>query len=263
MATSGLRALPDFLILGAAKCGTTSLYVDLRAHPEVRRALRKEVWFFDQTYHRGESWYRSFFPLRSSLGGADGRDRAVTGEATPCYLFHPLAPARVAETTPDAKLIVQLRDPVARAHSYYHQVRRFGLEWLGFEEAIDEEPERLAGEEERILRDPTYFSFNRQYYSYLARGRYAEQLEGWLERFPRERILVLFAEELWANPREGFRAVTDFLGIGRWQPPAPAHRKRSDHRPMAPGTRRRLEESFRPHDERLSDLLGRHLPWRK
>src|SRR5215470_750369 len=128
-ATASARALPDFLIIGAQKAGTTSLYAYLTAHRDVRPAGRKEVHYFDLGFtagaELGEGWYRSMFPLRARLA-LDGRrtGRPVrTGEASPYYLFHPAAPQRAAALVPEARLLVLVRDPVERAWSHYrHEV---------------------------------------------------------------------------------------------------------------------------------------------
>ena len=99
-----------------------------------------------------------------------GAKRYLTGEATPYYLFHPHAAGRLAELIPHAKLIVLLRDPVTRALSHYQHNLAMRCESLSFEEAIQAEPERLAGELEKMMNDPAYYSYNHQQYSYLARG---------------------------------------------------------------------------------------------
>ncbi len=104
---------PDFLIIGAQKAGTTSLYNQLTRHPDVARCLGQEVHYFDRHMHRSPAWYFAHF--RPRLFASDG---VVTGESTPYYLFHPRAAERVAELLPDVKLIVLLRDPVARDISH-------------------------------------------------------------------------------------------------------------------------------------------------
>jgi hypothetical protein len=101
----------------------------------------------------------------------------LTGEATPSYAYYPHALRRIAETVPEAKLILLLRDPVERAFSHYKHAKRLGKEELSFEEAISAEGERLRGEEEKLLEDDTYNSFPYMYQSYLRRGHYAEQVE--------------------------------------------------------------------------------------
>jgi len=248
-ATSFARPLPDFLILGAQKAGTTALYAYLRWHPGLTGPAWKEVSYFDRHYRRGARWYRGHFPLRPG-------DRVV-GEASPGYLFHPLAPSRVKATVPEARLIALLRDPVDRALSHYHHEVALGREPLTFEQAIEAEPERTRGEEERLSREPDYFSHTWWDYTYLARGRYAEQLERWLAVFPREQLLVLASDELAAEPGQTFARVLEFLG-------APGHDLESDPRvyeqsygEMQPDTRRRLAEYFAEPNRRLYELLGR------
>ena len=252
-ATSFARPLPDFLILGAQKAGTTALYAYLRWHPGITGPAWKEVSYFDRHYRRGPHWYRGHFPIRTGDG--------LVGEASPGYLFHPLAPERVRATVPEAKLIALLRNPVARALSHYHHEVALGREPLSFEEAIEAEPERTRGEEERLVREPGYFSHAWWDYTYLARGRYAEQLERWVAVFPPEQLLVLASEELAAEPGPTYARVLEFVG-------APLHELGSyprvyeqDYGEMRPDTRRRLERYFADSNRRLYELLGRDLGW--
>jgi hypothetical protein len=254
--TSRLRPLPDFLIIGGQRCGTTSLYFYLRAHPEVRSALSKEIQFFSRHWSRGEGWYRAHFPMPAPM--VRRRQAApLTFEATPYYLFHPLAAERAAQVVPEAKLLVSLRDPVERAWSHYRHMVRLGLEPLSFEEAIDQEPERLAGEAERIRADPGYDPVNHRRYSYLARGRYAEQLQQWLRYFPPDRLIVLRSEALFDDPARCYRRIVSFLGLSAWLPSSfPIHTRQSPlPRGMPAGVRRRLEDQFASANQRLEGLL--------
>jgi hypothetical protein len=185
----------------------------------------------------------------------------MVGEASPGYLFHPLAPERVKATVPEARLLVLLRDPVERALSHYHHEVALGREPLSFEDAVAAEPERTSGEEERLVREPGYFSHAWWDHAYLARGRYAEQLERWLAVFPRAQLLVLATDELANAPAETYARVLRFLG-------APPHELRAfprvyeqDYGEMAPETRRRLATYFAEPNRRLYELLGRDLDW--
>jgi Sulfotransferase domain len=256
-ASCRLRPLPDFLLIGAQRCGTTSLHRYLADHPHVLPALDKEVHFLSRHWDRGEGWYRAHFPLRARKTGR--RSAApLTFEATPYYLFHPLAADRAAELLPDARLLVLLRDPVARAWSHYRHMVRLGLEPLSFEQAIEAEPARLAGEVARLLSDPGYDAVRHRRYSYLARGAYAEQLQRWLNHFPADRILVLRSEALFDDPARCYRRVLEFLGLPPWAPPSfPVHTKQSPApRGMPPEVRRRLQEHFAPANRQLEALLG-------
>lgn len=172
-------SLPDFVIIGAQKSGTTSLYHVLSQHPYVRPAARKELHYFSIFFHRGLDWYRSCFPSPEQEAGRS----TITGESSPYYLFHPHAPRRMAEALPQTRLIVLLRNPVDRAYSHYQMIANFGHEPLTFEEAIEAEEVRLSGEKAKMLDDGQYFSFAHQYFSYLAKGIYVDQLAYWSKFF--------------------------------------------------------------------------------
>jgi hypothetical protein len=269
------RVLPDFIIIGAAKSGTTSLYGALAEHPFVVPCTTadphfqntKEVHFFSSGFQRGEDWYRSHFPLESarrSFEAEHGRP-FLTGEASPSYISSFWAPGRIRRLLPDVRLLAVLRNPVDRAYSQFQMSRRQGIEPLeSFEEATAAEEERLRSEVARLAADPHYNSPDFGRWSYLARSRYAEQLERWLELFPREQFLFLKAEDLLGDHAATLDSVHEFLGL-------PAHHHENptrlhtggDYAPMAPDVRSRLLEYFRPHNERLYDLLGIDFGWER
>ena len=204
--TAPLRAVPDFFVVGAMKSGTSSLFHYLCQHPLVAAPLRKEVHYFSHGRHLGKTdgWYRAHFPLRVRM--APG---AITGEATPDYMYDPEVPARLAAMAPRARLIVILRDPVERAISHYHHEVRMGREYLPIEEAMAVEEERLAsaraaGPEGR----ETWM-----HACYKARGRYAEQIERLRATFPPERILILGNNLLFRDPEQVMAQTLGFLGL--------------------------------------------------
>ena len=255
--TAALRRLPDFLILGAQRGGTTTLYEFLARHPGVVPAREKEVHYFDFQTSRGPGWYRAHFPLRCR------HPRRLTGEASPFYLFHPRVPGRVHRRLPRARFLVLLRDPVERAHSHYRLQRRAGLEPLAtFEEAIAAEPGRLRGEAERVRAEDDHYSYNFHHYSYLARGLYREQLTRWFEHFPRGRFLILRSEAMHADPTRFYGRVRDFLCLSH--PGSVAADLHLNHQPgesLDPGTRARLRAHFAPHNAALYELLGEDFGW--
>lgn len=255
--TSPLRGFPAVLIIGAQKAGTTSLFNYLVQHPDVLPPIAKEVHYFDLRYNRGARWYQGCFPYRRRL-----RRGAVTLDATPYYLFHPLVPRRVAELLPTVKLIVLLRNPVDRAFSHYQHEVRGGREPLPLAEAFEREPERLAGEEDRLRRDPAYYSVNHHRHSYLRRGHYAEQLDRWVEQFPRSQLMVIQSERLFREPAEVTASVHQFLGLEphrleRYETFLPGSYKSG----LPPELRSRLATYFEPHNRELYRWLGEEFDW--
>lgn len=242
--TSAKRALPDFLIIGAQRAGTTSLYFYLAQHAMVASAIKKEIHYFDASYDRGPSWYRAHFPLSSSLQEATSHPRAITGEATPHYLFDPSAPERAASLLPQARLIALLRNPVERAHSHWRHTVRAGYEPLAFEEAIRQEEAR---------DDP--------HYAYLARGMYASQLERWMKYFDPEQFLVLRSEDLFAEPQAILDQLAVFVGIPVWTPADLRARYTANGEKLDASTRADLVQYFAEPNQRLYELLGRDMAW--
>ncbi len=264
--TARRRRLPDFVIIGGQRCGTTSLYNYLVQHPGVDPAFMKETHFFDTHYHKGTNWYRAFFPLEGERAPAtapstrDG-ERPLTGESSPYYLFYPHAPGRLLRTIPQARLIALLRNPVERAYSHYHHEVDMGLEDLSFEAALEREDRELPREAEKVLKDETYRSFFYQNYTYLSRGIYVDQLERWMGLFGSEQILVLKSEDFYSDPAATLRQVCEFLGLPPWELKSYKKYNLARYAPMEPATRQRLIAYFEGHNQRLYEFLGCDLGW--
>lgn len=258
--TAAVRELPNMLIVGAQKAGTTSLFGYLEQHPQCATSSAKEVHYFDNNYYRGEAWYRSFFPIVA--GAKQAAKTRITFESSPYYQFEPRVPARIQSLLPEVKLIFLLRNPVSRAYSHYQHNWMRRREPLSFAEALNAEPERLAGEEQRMLADPSYRSHAHQHSSYLARGVYADQLVHWQRYFAPEQMLVLQSERLFRAPQETFTQVLEFLGLDSWRPPAFENLNQGRYKdPLAPELRAQLAAYFAPHNERLYELLGERYDW--
>jgi hypothetical protein len=253
-ATAARRSLPDFVILGTQRGGTTSLYDWMTGHPSVVPATKKEVHYFDLHYARGEPWYRTHFPV--------ARPGRVTGEASPYLLVHPLAPERCGRDLPEStQFIVVLREPVERAVSHYWHERRLKAETEPLAAALALEESRLAGEEERLRAGGR--SFAHFHFSYATRGRYAEQLERWFAHVDRSRILVVESEAMFSDAAASARII-EWLGLAPMASPFPAlneaHRTVDEAGAAADAEAlRHLEESFQPDNERLFELLGYRL----
>jgi hypothetical protein len=264
--------LPNFLIVGAMRCGTTSLHSFLSTVPGVFVAKRKEIHFFDSddAYAKGLPWYASWFE--------DGAGSIAIGESTQTYMYDPVATERMAAALPDARLVVSLRDPVDRAYSHYwHNVER-GRESLSFEDALRAEDERLHTLDRETARR----------FAYVDRGRYASQLERLATKYERDAIKVIAFEDLTSRPADVLTSLCRYLGVDApSRPVAVPHvnafieiRSRrlrdatrrlperlrdavarlnthaSSYPPMHPRTRRALVRGFEDENARLGEWLG-------
>jgi hypothetical protein len=265
--TSARRPLPDFLIIGTKRGGTTSLWRYLIQHPLVPRLFpawnTKTSHYFEENWPKGEAWYRSHFPTarqRAALERRHGGPCRV-GESAPLYMFHPLVAGRVADLMPQARIIVLLRDPVERAFSHWKERRTEGREPLGFAEALAAEDERTAGERDRLIADPDAFSEPFDSWSYRARGRYLEHLEPWLDRFDSGQLLFLPSETLYRDPAGSYARVLDFIGLPAYELPAYDVFNDRPSKGMDDRVRAELSAYYRPYNDALARRLGMTFDW--
>jgi hypothetical protein len=264
--TASRRMLPQFLICGGQRCGTTSLYRALAAHPAVIKAvLHKGVHYFDVGYHNGLRWYRGHFPLqrRAERVRAEFGVPAQTFESSPYYMYHPHALARIAADLPGVRLVVLVRDPVERAYSQHaHEVARGFETEVEFGRALELEQGRLEGEREKLLADPFAYSFAHQHHAYRARGEYIEYLEPMARLLGRDRVHVVDSTEFFTRPEPVYDAVVEFLGLPHVNsyPLFDRHNARPRNR-LDDSIAERLAEHYAPFDERLADFLGHRPSW--
>jgi len=260
--------LPTFVIVGAQKCGTSSLHRMLRQHPQISMSRPKELHFFDQHFDRGLEWYSAQFEKT-------WRHKHV-GESTPVYMFGPRARSRLIETLPKARIVAILRNPVDRAYSHYwHDLRR---QEAGrhdrfvpatFEAALALESPADFGS----LDEEAAAAARRRKISYVGRGRYVEQLEPFVEAYGRDRVHVMLLEDLIREREAALRGLFAFLRVrkkpaaeirevhvNRYRQPDESGKARpAKYPPMESTTRKLLVEHYRPHNERLAAWLGRDL----
>ena len=267
VATAGQRRGPELLVVGAKRGGTTSLWTYLAGHPGVLPTFPgaqkiKGTYFFDEEWARGERWYRSHFPTETARRRAARRlgYDPIAFEASPYYLFHPHAAVRAKQVVPDALVVALLRDPVERAFSHWKE-RRNHTEELPFAAALAAEPSRTAGEEARMVADPSVVSMAHRHQTYVAQGRYAPMLERWLDAFGPDRVLVMAAEDFYADPQALLDQVTGRLGLPRRNLGTPEPFNAEPSADMDPAVRRRLTEQLADDIEAVERLLGRPMPW--
>lgn len=218
--------LPDWIVVGAMKSGTTTVARWLKAHPEAWLVPNKEVHFFsrDDVYANGADWYRGLF------AGAPAATKV--GEGTPSYLFVPEAPARMAALVPAARLVVCVRHPADRAYSHYWHNRHRSLEGRAFADAVRDE-----------MADPQW-----KPPGYLMRGRYHAQLQRVLDHYPADAVHVVATDDLATDPSGTFAAVCRHVGVDD-RHPVP-----NDGEP---------ENTYREHRaERLYGAMFKYRLWR-
>ena len=261
----GERMRPDYLVIGVKRGGTTSLAEYLLQHPGVIAPyVPKGPRYFDVNHGRGWRWYESHFPRLATARKQAERTGVlpIVGDSSPYIVFHPLSLTWVKAELPDAKLILSLRDPVVRAWSQYNYERKRGYEDLEPDAAFDAEPDRLAGEEDRLRADPSYVSKVHRHNAYLARGHYADQIRHVQSLFAPDQLHVLFAEDLFAAPQAHVRPAHRLPrpGAGAADRPAGASRPTSTSR-CPPRWKPAWPAYYAERNEDLFELLGRRAAW--
>lgn len=256
-ATASIRAFPNFIIIGAQRSGTSSLFSYLIQHPQIVGSVTKEVHYFDKHFEKGPDWYRSNFPLQLI------NEHALIGEATPSYLYYPEVPQRISNLLPEVKLIAILRNPTERAISQYFYTVKNGGEDLPLMDALLAEESRIELEEAGQGIAKNSKKAPSQIHSYKQRGHYFQQLDRYWAHFPRNRVLIVESLALFRQPEETLREVFDFLGTDPdFKPPDLAPRNSNPIRQEVPeAVYRYLDAYFAPHNERLYAALQRDLGW--
>ena len=257
------RAMPHFMLIGAQKSGTSSMFAYLKQHPQIIRPAFKEPYYFDRHYHRGLSWYGCNFPARSTLDRLNDRHARphLTFEATATYVFDDRVPDRIASDVGTRKFIVLLRNPVDRAISAYWHARRMGRETRSLDDALKSDLERHEAEtasgDSDVLR-PGSASTRA---AYLRRGIYHRWIAQWQRTFSPASLLVLQSEEMFADPRSVMGRVFDFLDLPaagkiNFEPQNVGRYSGSDLT-----ARRFLQEFYRPHNLELNRITGNAFLW--
>lgn len=271
LATAGDRPYPDFLVVGAKRGGTTSLFNYLTQHPGIFglfpqvRGKKSTDYYFANRAH-SDRWYRSHFHTERfrAVHARRSGHRPLSFEASPYYIWDPRIAPRIAKNAPSTKAILLVRDPVKRAWSHYQERVQNGVEPMSFGDALAAEDTRLDGERERMMKDPSYHSTAWDWYAYRSRGEYLPQIEQWQKHFPADQLLVQLSEELYSDTQATLDRIYAFLEVPQHVLPATrtynATWRTRDDAPQEEASQ--LAGHFAPHNKALAQHLGRELPWR-
>ena len=237
---------PDYIIIGAGKCGTSSLHKYIGAHPNVLLPHKKELNFFNSHLTWGKEWYLAQFPSIT-----DSPD-FVTGESSPGYFHSHSVDTRIHNFFPTTKFILLLRNPVDRAVSWhYHNVKR-GWENRRLETVMDAEIARLSQ-----LSEADYATAG----GHLAEGLYFYKLRRWMSLFEKEQFLVLESETFYSQTSTVMKEVFDFLELAPYEAQNYPKYNIGSYSKISPSLRQKLEDVFRPHNQKLSEYLNKDFSW--
>ncbi len=241
---------PNFIIIGFMKCGTTSLYHYLVQHPQVLPASQKEIMFFsnDKLFRLGVDWYKSNFPPIPDDSGY------ITGEASTLYVMSELYAKRVWESIPDTKLIVLLRNPVARSVSHYY----FNQKTLGRNKSLEQ---IVNAEIKDINQQQNIGDWIDGKQGLVFTGLYFYFLEKWLGIFPKQQFLILTMEGLVQTPQSVMDRVFDFLGLPEYQIPDFPQKNSTDYPGVRDEIRTSLSSFYKSHNHKLEELLNANFDW--
>ena len=265
--TSRLRQLPDFIIIGAGRAGTTALYSYLIQHPLIAAALTDnnesvaDLHFFEYMISNNIQWYKSHFPILFSKSNKH-KNSFITGEYTSTYMYHPDVPKRIFNLLPKIKLIVILRNPIDKAYSTYQQQFRFGEYTTSFEDTINAEFRRIdLNKDFPELNSNNYDFENFVTQNIIRHGVYADYLETWLKIFDRKQILILNSDDLKKSTKETLRRVFNFLNVSNYDIKDTSQVNVGKYPTINKITRKKLIEFFKPHNQRLNKLLDTEFNW--
>lgn len=254
---------PNFVIAGAQRCGTSSLYKYLCSHNQILPAKKKEIHYFDTNLDKGKKWYNSHFP--SALKRVEQMilrgKRILTGEASPYYIFHPHAVERIAEYNKNIKIIIMLRNPTERAWSHFKFGKARHYENLTFTEALIAEKKRTEDDFKKMLNDKNFNSVDYQRYSYLKRGRYIEQIKEIFKYFDKKNILIIKSEDFFNNTQKIMDTVCSFLGIENMKGDYKVINKTEHKKIIDFKIKRYLDNYYRPYNKKLYDYLKVNFDW--
>ena len=274
--TGFIRVIPDFLVIGAKRCGTTSLYQHLSEHPCISRSPRDNIGFFNENYHLGINWYKSLFPTKFT------RDKIIkkhgkflTYDVTPQYLREPYVAKRMFQTFPKMKLIVLLRNPIDKSYSHHIMGKNSNTlnnnpEWEGidnkqvsFEDIVNRDIEFISKYEKKNgeLND-NYFR-NVITKTNLARGFYAQFLRKWFDVYDRKQFLILSSSELANSTQKTLNKIFNFLEIPEYDIPDTTKINTQKYEPMKKQTREILIQFFKKYNNELYELIDRKFDWDK
>ncbi len=237
---------PDFIIIGATKCGTTSLFFYLNQHPQILAPHKKEINFFNHNFQMGVPWYLAHFPAIADT------NEFITGEASPVYFYDEQVIQRLKQLFPETKLIMMLRNPVQRTISEYYHAVNHGLENRSLIELIELEKKLLATQPRSEVM---------QKFGYLLNSIYVEKIAKWMTNFSNENILIIESELFFEQTDLIMTKTWEFLGLPYIEQEERIRYNTGCYSPVIPEIKQKLQEFFVSYNQELEQYLDRKFNW--
>ncbi len=255
--TSSMRKLPDFMVIGGKRCGTTTLFEFLKQHPNISNSPFDHIGFFDDNYRLGIDYYKSFFPIKNKKNNS-----MLDYDVTTSYLTSPYVPERIYKHIPNIKLIVLLRNPTARAWSEYNSILATNNNQQTFETYIDEELNELENYdfEEKVRKND--YNLKNPNLNYIKKGLYVYYIKKWLALFPKKNILIFSTEEFGQNENLVFEKIFKFLELPHHKINNFTRMSKSNYKnKINPETKKKLDNFFYSKNQELFKLLNHNFSW--
>jgi len=257
--TATIRTLPDFIVIGAKRCGTTSIYQYLENHPCIKKSSHDHIGFFDDNFSLGELFYRSFFPTLYEKRRIETKHgKCLTYDVTSTYIQSSKSAQNIFSMIPNVKLIAILRNPIDRAYSEYNLNAKSDNNIKSFEYYVENELKEIKKEDQMFENK---YTFDKQKKNYLRRGFYFEQLKPWFDLFSGENLLVISTEDLGSNSNEIFHKIFRFLEIPDYKIDNKKRYEKGQYSKLDDKLREKLIEFYKPMNEKLFNLIGERYNW--
>ncbi len=254
--TAAQRKLPDFLVIGGKRCGTTTLFEFLRQHQMIAEPVIDHMGFFDDNYSIGINYYKSFFPIKT-----EETAKKLDYDVTTSYLTSPFVAERVAKEIPNVKIIVLLRNPTSRAWSDYNASQKKDASEEQFQSYIDDELQELEASdfEEKVSKND--YNMSEPFSNFIKKGLYAVYLKKWLKLFPRKNFLFISTESFSKDENKVFKQIFDFLGLSNFEIHKLQRMSKGNYEKLNPKIKNKLDLFFAPHNDELFKLINEKYDW--
>ena len=254
--TAAQRKLPDFLVIGGKRCGTTTLFEFLRQHQMIAEPVIDHMGFFDDNYSIGINYYKSFFPIKT-----EETAKKLDYDVTTSYLTSPFVAERVAKEIPNVKIIVLLRNPTSRAWSDYNASQKKDASEEEFQTYIDDELQELEASdfEEKVSKNN--YNMSEPFSNFIKKGLYSVYLKKWLKLFPRKNFLFISTESFSNDENKVFKQIFDFLGLSNFEIHKLQRMSKGNYEKLNPKIKNKLDLFFAPHNDELFKLINEKYDW--